>query len=171
MARRSLLSFQPAPGGLPWVVSGRHRHSKAIKHPYPKEFFAQESEDFIRLEIPRTLASKALAKVPYAFALNAIVNEKPEVAKQVGGPALFSRPSAMDSTSLQTRYPMICNNCLPNSQGSEFRDAPFHITLQLSQGVFLKPARDSSFLVEPMTDAKKNARTENASLTTARPLD
>ena len=40
LARRSLLSFQPAPGGLPWVVSGRHRHSKAIKHPYPKEFFA-----------------------------------------------------------------------------------------------------------------------------------
>ena len=119
MAWRSLLSFRPAPGGLPWVVSGRRRHSKAIKHPYPKEFFAQESEDFIRLETPRTLASKALAKVPYAFALNAIVNEKPEVAKQVGGPALFSHPSAMDSTSLQTRYPMICNNCLPNSQGSE----------------------------------------------------
>ena len=127
MARRSLLSFQPAPGGLPWVVLGRHRRSKAIKHPYPKEFFAlfrplprrQESEDFIRLETPRTLASNALAKVPYAFALNAIVNEKPEVAKQVGGPALFSHPSAMDSTSLQTRYPMICNNCLPNSQGSE----------------------------------------------------
>ena len=37
MAWRSLLSFQPAPGGLPQVVSGRYRHLKAIKHPYPKE--------------------------------------------------------------------------------------------------------------------------------------